>query len=340
MIVIGVDTHKRNHALAAVDGGTGRVRGSREIKANQDGHLVAVRWARSLDEDRVWAIEDCRHVSGRLEQALVAVGERVVRVPPKLMGASRRGERERGKSDEIDAVAIARAVVRDDVERFPVAYLDARAMEIRLLCDHREQLIRERTRLQNGCAGTCSSCAPSRRPSSGAAGSLTCASSSALTGGCGGSAALVPRSRAQLAQIRTLTRQADQLDQELLELIRAYRPALLAEQGCGTLTAAILIGHTAGAERFRSEACFARQSGSAPIRCCSGKRTQYRLDRGSDRQLNRASWRATGRLTPTRSALAASAAMRQSTADLGSLPSLLKSRHATGVLAGCRSAGG
>ena len=86
MIVIGVDTHKRNHALAAVDAGTGRVRGSREIKANQDGHLVAVRSASSRDEDRVWAIEDCRHVSARLEQALLAAGERVVRVPPKLMG--------------------------------------------------------------------------------------------------------------------------------------------------------------------------------------------------------------------------------------------------------------
>jgi hypothetical protein len=69
MIVIGTDTHKRSHALAAVDEGTGRLRGSREIKADDAGHLAAVRWARELDEERVWAIEDCRHVSGRLEQA-------------------------------------------------------------------------------------------------------------------------------------------------------------------------------------------------------------------------------------------------------------------------------
>jgi len=136
MIVIGVDTHKQSHALAAVDEGTGRVRGGREIKADEAGHLAAVRWARELDEDRVWAVEDCRHVSGRLEQALIAAGERVLRVPPKLMGASRQGERERGKSDQIDAVAIARAVVKDGVERFPSAYLDERAMEIRLLADH------------------------------------------------------------------------------------------------------------------------------------------------------------------------------------------------------------
>jgi transposase len=99
MIVIGVDTHKCAHALAAVDEGTGRVRGSREIKAD-GGHLAAVRWARGLDEERVWAIEDCRRVSRRLEQALVAAGERVVRVAPQRMGASRKGEREPGKSDE------------------------------------------------------------------------------------------------------------------------------------------------------------------------------------------------------------------------------------------------
>ena len=74
MIVIGADTHKGSHALAAVDEGTGRVRGSREIKADESGHLAAVRWARGLDEERVWAIEDCRHVSRRLEQALLAAG--------------------------------------------------------------------------------------------------------------------------------------------------------------------------------------------------------------------------------------------------------------------------
>ena len=98
--MIRADTHKGSHALAAVDEGTGRVRGSREIKADDAGHLGAVRWARGLDEERVWAIEDCRACSRRLEQALLAAGERVVRVAPHRMGASRKGEREPGKSDE------------------------------------------------------------------------------------------------------------------------------------------------------------------------------------------------------------------------------------------------
>ena len=290
MIVIGVDTHKHTHALAAVDEGTGRVRGSREIKADEPGHLAAVRWARGLDEERVWAIEDCRHVSRRLEQALLAAGERVVRVPPKMMGASRRGERERGKSDQIDAQAVARAVVKDGVDRFPIAYLDERAMEIRLLFDHREDLVRERTRVQNRLRWHLLELCPALEAKL-AAGALSNQRQLERLDrqlrriGAGTRARIA---REQLAHIRALTRQADRLESELLALVGAYRPRLLEEQGCGALTAALLIGRTAGAERFRSDACFGRQSGTAPIPCSSGKRTQHRLDRGGDRQLNRA----------------------------------------------------
>jgi transposase len=290
MIVIGVDTHKHTHALAAVDEGTGRVRGSREIKADEPGHLEAVRWARGIDGERVWAIEDCRHVSRRLEQALLAAGERVVRVAPKMMGASRRGERERGKSDEIDAQAVARAVVKDGVDRFPAAHLDARAMEIRLLFDHREDLVRERTRMQNRLRWHLLELCPEleRKLKRGALsdGRALERLDRRLRGL--GSGARVRIAREQLAHIRALTRQADRLESELLGLIGAYRPRLLEEQGCGALTAALLIGRTAGNERFRTEACFGRQSGTAPIPCSSGQRSQHRLDRGGDRQLNRA----------------------------------------------------
>ncbi len=290
MIVIGVDTHKRSHALAAVDEGTGRVRGNREIKADEAGHQAAVRWGRGLDDERVWAIEDCRQVSRRLEQALIAAGERVIRVAPKMMGASRRGERERGKSDEIDALAVARAVVKDGVERFPVAYLDERAMEIRLLSDHREDLVRERTRIQNRLRWhlleLCPELeAPLKRGSLSDLRQLERLDRRLRRIGSGARARIA---REQLAQIRVLTRQARELERELAELIKAYRPRLVQEQGCGTLTAALLIGRTAGAQRFRSDACFGRQSGTAPIPCSSGQRTQHRLDRGGDRQLNRA----------------------------------------------------
>jgi transposase len=290
MIVIGADTHKGSHALAAVDEGTGKVRGSREIKADDAGHLAAVRWARGLDDDRVWAIEDCRHVSRRLEQALVAAGERVVRVPPHRMGASRKGEREPGKSDEIDALAVARAVVGDGVEQFPVAYLDEQAMEIRLISDHREDLVADRTRTVNRLRWHLLELCPEleRQLKRGALNHARVLDRvdrqlRKLPAG-----ARVRIAREQIAQLRALNRQIDLLHRELQELVAAHRPKLLAEQGCGALTAAILIGHTAGVERFRKHSSFGLQTGTAPIPCSSGKQTQHRLNRGGDRQLNHA----------------------------------------------------
>ena len=290
MIVIGTDAHKGSHALAAVDEGTGRVRGGREIKADDAGHLAAVRWARGLDEERVWAIEDCRAVSRGLEQALLAAGERVVRVPPHRMGASRKGEREPGKSDQIDALAIARAVVKDGVEQFPVAYLDERSMEIRLLLDHRQDLVAERTRTINRLRWHLLELCPElerslKRGAFNKAQVLDRVDRRLRKLGAG---ARIRIAREQICALRSLTRQIDQLQAELLELVKAHRPQLLTEQGCGALTAAILIGHTAGVKQFRKPSSFGLQTGTAPIPCSSGQRTQHRLNRGGDRQLNHA----------------------------------------------------
>ena len=79
MIVVGCDPHKRSITCGAVDAVLGAARGAKTAAAHADGFDVLVRWARALDHERVWAVEDCRHVSGRLERFLVARGERVVR---------------------------------------------------------------------------------------------------------------------------------------------------------------------------------------------------------------------------------------------------------------------
>ncbi|MCA1701035.1 MAG: transposase [Actinobacteria bacterium] len=94
--------------------------------------------------------------------------------------------------------------------------------------------------------------------------------------------------REELTQIGALTRQITALEHELGALVKAYRPELLADTGCGALTAAILIGRTAGAERFKPDAHFARHAGVAPIACSSGQTVRHRLHRGGDRQLNHA----------------------------------------------------
>lgn len=148
MIVIGADTHKHTHTCAAVVAASGQLAGELTASAREEGFIELLAWARELDAERVWAIEDCRHVSGALERFLVAAGERVVRVPPKLMGESRRGERASGKSDPIDALAVARAALREGPETLPAAHLDEEALQIKLLLDHREDIVKSRSQDQ------------------------------------------------------------------------------------------------------------------------------------------------------------------------------------------------
>src|SRR6516225_6662140 len=148
MIVIGTDPHKQSHTVAALDARTAEQLHSLTAKAREVGHERLLAWARALDDERVWAIEDCRHVSGGLERFLLRSGERVVRVAPKLMAGARKSARDFGKSDPLDADAVARAAIREGIESLPQARLSGSEREVALLLDHREDLVAERTRIQ------------------------------------------------------------------------------------------------------------------------------------------------------------------------------------------------
>src|SRR3954453_22320207 len=149
MIVLGADTHKHSHTIAAVAAGTGEVRGEQTVVVGRRGFDFLLRWARGLDGERVWALEDCRHVSGSLERFLIARGERVLRIPTHLAAKVRRSARQRGKSDPIDALNVARAALQEGLETFPVAHLDGPELDLRLLVDHRERLLRHRVELNS-----------------------------------------------------------------------------------------------------------------------------------------------------------------------------------------------
>src|SRR3954452_20826725 len=90
MIVLGADTHKRSHTVAAVAAVTGGALGGQTVAVGQRGFGALLRWARGLDGERVWALEDCRHVSGSLERFLIERGERVLRIPTHLTAQARR----------------------------------------------------------------------------------------------------------------------------------------------------------------------------------------------------------------------------------------------------------
>src|ERR1700688_3991735 len=136
MVVLGIDAHKRTHTAVAVDE-HGKRLGSTTVSATSAGNLELVRWAGQFGE-HTFAVEDCRHLSRRLERDLLAAGETLVRVHPKLMARVRRSAREQGKSDPIDATSVARAAQRE--ENLPTATLDGPERDLRLLVDHREDL--------------------------------------------------------------------------------------------------------------------------------------------------------------------------------------------------------
>jgi transposase len=288
MIVIGSDPHKRSYTCSALVAGTGELRSSETVQATSAAHERLLVWARGLDRERVWAIEDCRHVSGKLERFLLARGERVVRVPPKLMAGRRRGVREAGKSDPIDALAVARAALEEGVQTLPVAVLEGPAREVKLLLDHREDLIAERTRFQSRLRWLVHDRWPELELPTGCLDRLVWLDRLAGRLARSTQDTDVRVMRAQVRRIKELTREANALERELLLLVRGLQPRLLALPGVGPLTAAKLIAEIAGIERFRNPAKLARLAGIAPIPASSGNRTRVRLHRGGNRQLNAA----------------------------------------------------
>ena len=284
MIVIGVDPHKQSHTAAVVEQATGELLGARTIKACRGGFEQLLAWARSLDGERLWALEDCRHVSIALERFLLASGERVVRVPPKLMAGARRSARERGKSDEIDALAVARAALRE--RGLPSAALEGASREIRLLLDHRDDLVAERTRAQNRLRWHLHELEPELAIPAAALDRQVWLQRIGRRLARREQVAQVRICRELVRRIAELTRRARELERELAALVAAEAPALLELPGCGVLTAAKLVGETAGADRFADDARLAMHAGAAPLPASSGKRQRHRLNRSGNRQLN------------------------------------------------------
>ncbi len=286
MIVIGVDVHKHSLTAVAVDE-AGRMLDEKTVAA-ADGELVA--WASGLSGERLWALEDCRQLTRALERELLAVGEQLVRVPPKLMAPERRAGRVRGKSDPIDALAVARAALREP--RLSRPRPDEQPFrDLKLLVDHRDDLVDERRRAQQRLRWHLHQLDPSfavpakaldrpvhvdrvgrwlaRRPAE----------------------VQVRVARELIVRCRSLTRTIVELDRELEQRTAQTAPALLELPGCGALTAAKLLAEVGPIGRFQTDAQLARHSGVAPLEASSGRVQRHRLDRGGNRQLNCALYR-------------------------------------------------
>src|SRR5512132_307344 len=265
MIVIGVDVHKQSLTAVAVDE-LGRALA--ELTVGGSGELVA--WSSSLAPERLWAVEDCRQLTGALERRLLAAGESIVRVPPKLMAPERRAGRARGKSDPIDALAVARAALREPRLDHPRPG-EAALRELKLLVDHRDDLVDERRRAQQRLRWQLHDLDPELTVPPGALDRPPW---------------LDRIARELVGRCRSLTRSILELDRELQTRSEQRAPRLLALPGCGPLSAAKLLGELGPIERFETDAQLARHAGVAPLEASSGKQRRHRLDRGGNRQLN------------------------------------------------------
>src|SRR5439155_11159244 len=286
VIVIGVDVHKQSVTAVAVDE-VGRMRDEKTVAVGGDG---LVGWAAGLGGERLWAVEDCRQLTRWLERQLLAIGEELVRVPPKLMAPERRAGRARGKSDPIDALAVARAALREPELGRPLPGEQV-FRDLKLLVDHRDDLVDERRRTQQRLRWHVHQLDPTfavplrmlGRPSHLERVSRWLARRDQEL--------QVRLARELLTRCRSLTRGIIELDRELEQRTAQTAPGLLELPGCAAVTAAKLLAEIGPIDRFKSDAQLARHSGVAPLEASSGRIQRHRLDRGGNRQLNAALYR-------------------------------------------------
>jgi transposase len=284
MITFGIDAHKRTHTVVAVDE-VGREVGTKTTKGTtSEDHLDMLCWAQRLGDERTWAVEDCRHLSRRLEADLLKAGERIVRVPPKLMAHARDAARTYGKSDPIDALAVARAALRHP--DLPAACLDGPARQLRLLVDHREDQLAERTRQINRLRWHLHELEPGWDPPARSMDRYKTLDEVAARLSCyEGTTARIASEL--VVSIRTITVSVNALEREISLLVGDLAPSLVALVGVGGLTAAKIVGETADVRRFRSKDAYARHNGTAPQPAWSAS-PRHRLSRTGNRQLNAA----------------------------------------------------
>jgi transposase len=280
MIVIGVDVHKHALTAVAVDE-VGRELGSWSGPVE----AAVLSWARSLAAERLWALEDCRHVSRGLEQLLLQRSEPLVRVPPRLTAPQRRRARVRGKSDALDALAIGRAALREPRLDRPRPE-EKRLRELKLLVDHRDDLVAERRRCQQRLRWHLHELDPTLAVPLGALDRSIWLERLGRRLARHEPTTQVRIARELLSRCRTLTRSVLELERELQERTQTIAPRLLELAGCGPLSAAKLLCEIGPIERFASDAQLARHAGVAPLEASSGKQQRHRLDRGGNRQLN------------------------------------------------------
>jgi transposase len=288
-ITIGVDTHLDVHVAAAVDP-LGRQVATISIPTTPAGYAALLAWARGLGQLQGWGIEGTASYGAGLARMLTQAGQLVIEVNRP----DRAARRAQGKSDPVDAVAAARAVLAGRARVVPKAGTGP-VEAIRCLRVARAGARKARTAAINALKGLLVTVPAGLRqqlrglPTAklvGACAALPTTGPDAASAGVQAAMALLAR------RVQTLTSEITALDEQLDRLVNLAAPALVGLYGVGTDSAGALLA-TAGDNptRLHSEAGLAALCGASPVQASSGKTVRHRLNRGGDRQANAALYR-------------------------------------------------
>lgn len=286
MITIGVDAHKRVHVALALD------EAGREISQWQGDNSPAGwrelgQWARAAGITRQWGIEGAWGYGRGLAQHLVASGEAVYEVNPRWTALGRRSARKPGKTDRLDARAVA-LLVRQEGSTLPQVAAEDQTAVLDLLATERDAAIGEATRLRNQIHALLVQLDPeylARLPTLKSRAGL--AALETYTGIANDSLSLVRAAAVRrLAQrLRLALSQAEELAAQIKDAALHFSP-LTRLCGINLLTAGALAGVLGPGHRFRTDAQLAAYAGAAPLEASSAGLVRHRLNRGGNRRLN------------------------------------------------------
>jgi transposase len=289
-VTVGVDTHRDVHVAVVLNQHGGWL-GTRAFPTTPSGFAALTTWASSYGALGSIGIEGTGSYGAGLARWLRARGLTVVEIE-RPDRRDRQGRRRRGKSDPTDAEAAARAVLAGTAMGQPKA-ADGRVEMIRLLRVARRSALKARTQAANQLHALVLTAPDSLRARlRGLTLERLVAVAAAFRPG--------PRVDTPLAATRLalkslagryqqLSTEIATLDGQLAQLVATAAPALLAVKGVGPETAgALLVAAGDNPDRLRSEGAFARLCGVAPLPASSGRTTRHRLNRGGDRDANRA----------------------------------------------------
>ena len=288
MIWIGVDAHKRLHQAIALSA-TGEVVAERTITNDEASWHALLAWARALDAQRIWAIEGAWYLGRGLAQHLARAGERVHEVNGRWTAQRRRGMRRPGKSDRLDARAVAQ-LLREEADTLPRVYAEEDPLAaVQLWSRLQAEFTEDMTRLINRLHALLLACEPGyqeRLP--------------ALTTKAGIEAvrAYVAPGEGELARereraVRAVGEQLALLWQQDRELRSKLERASVARfsplrkvEGIGPLIACAIVAEVGRPRPGVTERHFAAAAGVAPLEASSAGGTRHRLSRHGNRRLN------------------------------------------------------